>query len=279
MRLVLFFVICSINAHAQLAVDAGRDQKICYDSTIRNYPTVTLGGNPTAVNGTPPYTYEWTPGSLLSDSTIANPIFTGTFTFTNNSFTFTVNVKDANNVINSDTTNIQFSRTSPCFTPNCSDRKNPQDTIMLFPNCFDPDTPVIYHWTPAKYLSDSTSMMPLCWTPTTDTFICTFTDALGCVSQYWAGNCLVEVLPTAIYEEDLTASVSLFPNPTQSTVTLMVARELIGSVYEVAGLDGKLTSSGKIEQGSTLIVPTSNISVIQIKKDGKIIYREKLIKN
>lgn len=35
-----------------------------------------IGGSPTAVAGTAPFTYLWTPGNTLSDSTIANPVAT-----------------------------------------------------------------------------------------------------------------------------------------------------------------------------------------------------------
>lgn len=37
---------------------------------------ITLGDLPAATGGTPPYTYTWSPGAMLSDSTIANPSVT-----------------------------------------------------------------------------------------------------------------------------------------------------------------------------------------------------------
>lgn len=44
------------------------------DSTVCRYSSVQLNGS--ASSGTPPYTYAWTPGTGLSDSTIANPTTT-----------------------------------------------------------------------------------------------------------------------------------------------------------------------------------------------------------
>jgi gliding motility-associated-like protein len=44
------------------------------DTTVCRYSIVQLNG--TASGGTPPYTYAWTPGTGLSDSTIANPTTT-----------------------------------------------------------------------------------------------------------------------------------------------------------------------------------------------------------
>ncbi|HLG35061.1 MAG TPA: PKD domain-containing protein [Bacteroidia bacterium] len=41
------------------------------DTTVCRYSSVQLNGS--ASSGTPPYTYAWTPGTGLSDSTIANP--------------------------------------------------------------------------------------------------------------------------------------------------------------------------------------------------------------
>lgn len=53
---------------AQVTAEAGNDQSICAGTLV------TLGGAPTAVGGTPPYTYAWSPAAGLSNSTIANPL-------------------------------------------------------------------------------------------------------------------------------------------------------------------------------------------------------------
>jgi len=52
---------------SHLEADAGMDSLTCGDSIL-------LGGNPTAFNGIPPYTYSWTPTNDLSDSSSANPM-------------------------------------------------------------------------------------------------------------------------------------------------------------------------------------------------------------
>jgi len=50
-----------------MVVDVGADTSICVGDTVM------LGGNPTAYGGSGTYTYSWTPGTEVSDSTIANP--------------------------------------------------------------------------------------------------------------------------------------------------------------------------------------------------------------
>ncbi|MBL4658700.1 MAG: hypothetical protein JKX73_11915, partial [Flavobacteriales bacterium] len=54
--------------------DAGADAAICTGSTI------VIGGSPTASGGTSPYTYSWTPGGSLDNTTIANPTSNTTVT-------------------------------------------------------------------------------------------------------------------------------------------------------------------------------------------------------
>ncbi|GGC87949.1 hypothetical protein GCM10011508_14030 [Flavobacterium lutivivi] len=66
-----------------LIVSAGGNQTIDCDNT-----NVTLNGS--ASNGTPPYSYSWSPTTGLSDATIANPIASPTSTTT-----YTLTVTDA----------------------------------------------------------------------------------------------------------------------------------------------------------------------------------------
>lgn len=58
-------VTFNINVNSPLSVDAGSNQTICYTDSV------TLNGS--ISGGNPPYSYYWSPGSLLSDSTILNP--------------------------------------------------------------------------------------------------------------------------------------------------------------------------------------------------------------
>jgi len=66
-------------------VDAGADTAKCLIGD-----SVTIGGNPSASGGTPPYTYSWTPAASLSSGTVANPQASPTITTT-----YYLNVIDA----------------------------------------------------------------------------------------------------------------------------------------------------------------------------------------
>jgi len=70
-----------------LIAEAGANTQICSGQTGQS---VTLGGNPTATNGAPPYTYKWTPTIGLNDPAVANPIATPAATTT-----YTVEVIDS----------------------------------------------------------------------------------------------------------------------------------------------------------------------------------------
>lgn len=63
-------VVFHINQPTQLTADAGLDSYIPVgDSNI-------IGGMPAASGGSPAYSYLWTPGNYLNDSTLANPVVT-----------------------------------------------------------------------------------------------------------------------------------------------------------------------------------------------------------
>lgn len=63
-----FIAAYRTGANPVLQAFAGRDTTICLGQSV------TLGGQPTAANGSGSYTYHWTPTEGLSNSTTANPI-------------------------------------------------------------------------------------------------------------------------------------------------------------------------------------------------------------
>ncbi len=53
-----------------LAADAGGNHTVATGTVLQ------LGGQPAAIGGSPPYSYNWSPGYGLNDSTIPNPTLT-----------------------------------------------------------------------------------------------------------------------------------------------------------------------------------------------------------
>jgi PKD repeat protein len=71
--------------------NAGADREIPEGSSV------VIGGGPTASNGTPPYTYSWTPTTSLNDAGIANPTASPAVTTT-----YTVIVTDSKGCTDAD---------------------------------------------------------------------------------------------------------------------------------------------------------------------------------
>jgi PKD repeat protein len=57
-----------ISVHPELTITAGNDKSICINARD------TIGGNPSARGGIPPYEYQWIPSTGLSSANIANPV-------------------------------------------------------------------------------------------------------------------------------------------------------------------------------------------------------------
>ncbi|MFN8396064.1 MAG: PKD domain-containing protein [Bacteroidia bacterium] len=70
--------------------------------------TVALGGTPTAVGGTAPYTYLWSPGTDLSSTTTANPLAYPLFTTA-----YTLQLTDANNCTSTSAVSVDVTVLSP----------------------------------------------------------------------------------------------------------------------------------------------------------------------
>lgn len=78
-----------------LTADAGCDQYLTLGQIV------ALGGYPAAIGGTPPYSYCWSPGLFLNDSTIANPNSSP-----QHNISYTLQIIDGNNCTSSDIVNI-----------------------------------------------------------------------------------------------------------------------------------------------------------------------------
>ncbi len=105
---------------AALVADAGSDQTICEGAST------PIGGNPTAVGGSSPYSYDWLPTSNLSSPTASNPDANPGGAPT--TVDYMVEVTDARGCTSSDTMTVTVDT--------CAGIGNPADigSSSIFPN-------------------------------------------------------------------------------------------------------------------------------------------------
>jgi len=113
------YISLQVNQASSLQADAGAATTICINDSTQ------LGSLPTAWDGTPPYTYSWTPAALLSNPTIANPKASPQTTTL-----FHLTVTDAKGCTNSDTITVFV---NPCTGIN-NNTETPQVSIYPNPN-------------------------------------------------------------------------------------------------------------------------------------------------
>ncbi|MCS6991179.1 MAG: T9SS type A sorting domain-containing protein [Chitinophagales bacterium] len=151
-------------------INAGADLWVCAGTTV------TLGGQPTASGGTPPYTFHWSPALNLDSTDISNPKAT-----VYHDIDYVLTVTDEDDAVVTDTIRIKV---HPMLKAEAgADRFVSAGIATLLGG---PPTggkaPFTYQWQPADYLSQTNIQQPTAtpWAHTTYTL--TVTDANGCAS-------------------------------------------------------------------------------------------------
>jgi gliding motility-associated-like protein len=154
-------------------VDAGFGE-----DTLCSSGQIMLGGNPTVYNGTPPYVFEWTPTSTLTNSTIANPV-----SFATSTTTYQLVVTDSNNCTGLDFITVIFNPNGPTADAGFGeDTICSGGTVMLGgnPTAIGGIAPITYLWTPNYALTSNTSANPLSYTHTDTLYVLMVRDSEGC---------------------------------------------------------------------------------------------------
>jgi gliding motility-associated-like protein len=171
-------------------VDAGGDHVICGDSA----PCVIL--TPTITGAPGPFSYHWSPGTALNDSTIANPCARADTTTI-----YTLQVQAGNGCWSQLTTTDTLATVTVIVAPIPIAEAGPDRDI-----CFGDTTqlqgygtgagPVYtFEWTPAQGLSDTTIAAPWAYPPlTTDFTLVVWSN--GCPSYADTVNVDVHTIPT-----------------------------------------------------------------------------------
>ncbi|MBU2019934.1 MAG: gliding motility-associated C-terminal domain-containing protein [Bacteroidetes bacterium] len=162
-----------------------------FSANLLSPPTSICKGDTYQLEASGGSSYEWSPGILLNDSTLANPMVLPLDTTT----TFVVIVRDSCGV---DTLSV----TVTVFEENI---EFPNDTSLCitYSANLEASGGVQYQWSPSTYLDDPNSPNPLCLPDTSITYTLLITTINGC--QY-ADFVTVEVrfdLPVPIIEDSL----------------------------------------------------------------------------
>lgn len=155
-----------------LLANAGVDRTMC-----RGTNTI-LGGFPTAMGGTTPYTYAWSPSTGLNSSTIPNPTAAPLV-----STIYTVTITDANGCSASDVVNVIVNLTPSANAGlDQSICRGGSAVLGSSPTATGGTAPYSYAWTPSTGLSSAIAPNPTANPLTTTVYDVTVTDANGCTS-------------------------------------------------------------------------------------------------
>jgi len=166
--------------------------------------SVMLGGYPTAVGGTPPYTYTWAPTTNLNLHDPANPIAFPTVTTT-----YDLTLTDA---LGCSVTDSALVKVLPKVLVNAGD-----DTTVCAgfpvnlggsPTASGGNGSFTYQWSPTTGLTSVTESNPQALLTNTTTYIVTATDGNGCSAS---GNIIININPTPVANAGLNKTMTTCP--------------------------------------------------------------------
>ncbi|HTL82484.1 MAG TPA: gliding motility-associated C-terminal domain-containing protein [Bacteroidia bacterium] len=142
-----------------LVANAGNGGTICPGTTL------TIGGGPTATGGTAPYTYQWTPATNLSSTTVSNPIANP-----NSPTWYWVTVTDA---VGATATDSVFVDLYPIWNYNAGNDTSicvDSPPFLLGGQFNSSSGGTTYTWVPNLYLDNANAPRPTCSTTVTITY-------------------------------------------------------------------------------------------------------------
>lgn len=172
-KLYIYFVLLcltTVKLYSQsVTADAGPTKTVCANTSY------TIGGSPTASNGTPPYTYNWSPSTFLGSTNVANPLLSNV----NSDMWYRVIVSDAKNSIDTAYVFIKFDDikkyNAGIDSGYCFGQK-PGIMIGSSVNASANNT-YTFNWLPADGLSNANSANPIATPTITTNYTLTVSDA------------------------------------------------------------------------------------------------------
>ncbi len=168
---VVFVSVVSSN----LTANAGVNTNICAGAGS----IVTLGGMPTAVGGTAPYSYNWVPSASLNFTDVSNPFATPMVTTT-----YFVTVTDGKGCMATDSVVVHINP-APIANAGADAAVCGGGTITAGgnPTAVGGAAPYIYSWSPSIGVSNASASNPVIVALTSSTYTVVVTDALGCTAS------------------------------------------------------------------------------------------------
>jgi hypothetical protein len=172
MNRTFFYILLVISSlqysYAQLTANAGSNITTCINSSL------TIGGTPSAIGGTAPYKYSWSPGTFLSSTTVANP----TITNITSDISYTLTVTDFDTTVVSDVIAINIDKihtfnagidTGYCYGKETNVQIGATNNNNAFHN---------FSWAPPIDLNNPTDPRPLASPSITTVYTLTVSDGL-----------------------------------------------------------------------------------------------------
>ena len=230
----IMFLNYNIIAQELLKANAGIDQHFCFAT---DWISTTVGGNPTATGGTPPYTYNWTTnlGNMIDAPTNSNP----TISFLGNIIVY-VEVTDFVGNIAKDTTIITMSTEQLNFSDNPQDLQinyyiNSGDSVFLTGNVLALNSNSTFMWSPCESIIDNCTVSDGFWAKpnTTTTYNLTATDEFNCSETFFTHFYKVYVNHIGININNIDDNISVFPNPVKDHLNFKEETQV--EIFDIQG--------------------------------------------
>ena len=249
----LVFSVYSFASPVPLSANAGKNVGVCPGDSV------SIGGNPAASGGAPPYTYSWQPSASLSSSNIPNP-YAHPSSLTN----YTLTVTDGAG--NSSKSVVTVTVYSPPVVIAGADQ-----TILE-----GASTPIVatgavnYYWSPTYSLVNQNSATPYAEPAVTTNYCVVGIDGNGCAGY----DCIIVFVTPS---DELVVYNAFTPNFDGTNDTFFIAnvQKYPDSKLEVFNRNGKLVYqaspylndwNGKVD-GTEL--PSATYYYILTPGDGK----------
>lgn len=266
---IVLSIIQSTITYGQCIADAGPDTFVCVG--MSGMDSAQIGGNPSALGGTPPYTYTWeakyvisfgnytwtyTASDFLNDTTLPNPSVVEHYSDLIDTVAFSLKVQDAIGLICKDTVIVYYS----ILMYNCSvfifDIQQGDSIYLNYGvNAWSSFPTNEYLWRPNHGLNDSISLSFWAKPDYTTNYYVTITDSVGCVFQapdYYN----IHVIPVSTTEiEKKEHSIFGFPNPANESIQLTIKKQNKSENHNLVIFDisGRQVAELEVASGTTTV--------------------------